>query len=158
MNKQTEDIYDALQEIVFHFGSRDMNGACCADLSFIEFMALKKIRERRDFKIQELGRALHLTKSGATRIVDRLENKGYIIRRLSPLDGRVCCVANTNKGTKAVTQAAAKYALQLEAALKEFGPQKVASIEAALKTLAQAIQKSSPFRSSVIIHTQGAGS
>jgi len=149
MNKRIAEIYDSLQEVALYFGSRGINGECCDNLSFIEFMAIKKAQGRTGLAIQDLGRTLNMTKSGATRIVDRLESKGYLARKISPRDGRVCCVKCTLKGTKAVTKAAAKYAIRLEKAFQELEPHKIEQIGAVLKTLIQAVQKSRQFKSAV---------
>ncbi|MCX6559295.1 MAG: MarR family transcriptional regulator [Candidatus Aminicenantes bacterium] len=141
MHHKIADIYDAAQEIALLFGSREINGACCDDLSFVEFMALKKIHEHRTFTIQEIGRALKFTKSGATRIIDRLEDRGYVTRQTSPRDGRVCCVTCSARGTKAISKAAAKYTRFFKAILQEMESEQVEQIRRALKTLALAVRK-----------------
>ena len=61
------------KEIAWHIGNHGLNGECRGDLSLVEFMALKIACENKDFSIQEIGSTLNFTKSGATRIIDRLE-------------------------------------------------------------------------------------
>lgn len=141
MRKDLPDIYNLLQEIAWHFGSHGFNGECCEDLSLVEFMALKKVYENNNFSIQEIGNALDFTKSGATRIVDRLESKGYIIRERSPIDGRVCCVTATSKGAEVITRIMVSNTSYLEDVLKDFEPQKVQNIRDTLKMLVKAVQQ-----------------
>ena len=43
MNGSIADIYHSLQEITWLFSSHGVNGLCCADLSFVEFIAFMKI-------------------------------------------------------------------------------------------------------------------
>lgn len=149
MNKWIPDIYNSLQEIAWCFGSHGINGECCEDLSFVEFMALKKVCENADISIQEIGSALNFTKSGATRIVNRLENKGYVARENSAIDGRICCVLITGKGIEIVSKIIENYMVYLEDVLKEFEPQKVEHIREALEMLLNAVQKNKPFNSNM---------
>jgi DNA-binding MarR family transcriptional regulator len=141
MNKSILGIYDSLQEIALHFGSHGINGECCDDLSFVEFMALKKIHGNNDFSIQEVGNALNFTKSGATRIINRLENKGYVAREHSPIDGRVCCVKITAKGLKVTSKITEKYAAYVEGMLEDFEPEIVDNVKNVLEMLVNSTRK-----------------
>ena len=145
MKQQIIDIYDSLQEIAWHFGSRGINGECCDDLSFVEFIALKKVQHNDDYSIQEIGKALNFTKSGATRIINRLENKGYVLRKNSTIDGRVCCVTSTVKGNIAISKIRENYTTYLEDVLNEFEPQKVEQIGHAIEMLVNAVQQKKQF-------------
>ncbi|MCK8603738.1 MarR family winged helix-turn-helix transcriptional regulator [Desulfoferrobacter suflitae] len=93
MNKtQMPELSRALIEIVWHFGPKGLDGQCCENLSLPEFLALDKVAGTKDCPVQEVGHALGFTKSGATRIVNRLEKKGYVEKVRSDEDARVCCV------------------------------------------------------------------
>lgn len=141
VNKYIPDIYNFLQEIAWHFGSHGINGECCGDLSFVEFMSLKKVYENNDISIQEIGNAINFTKSGATRIVNRLEEKGYVSRKTSPIDGRICCVGITDKGIDVVSKILDRYMMYLEELIKEFNPQKQEQLRDTLEMLVNALQK-----------------
>lgn len=73
---------------------------CCHDITMSEFRALKTIEAGDMPAMQELVDALGLSKSGATRVVDRLEAKGYA-RRVDDLhdDARFKSVRLTARGT-----------------------------------------------------------
>jgi DNA-binding MarR family transcriptional regulator len=116
MTDPISDIYNSFKEIAWIFGSHGINGECCGDLSFVEFMALKRVYEHADLSIQEIGKSLNFTKSGATRIINRLEEKGYVTRKNSPIDGRVCCVGITDKGLEAVSKIIKNFIAYLEEA------------------------------------------
>lgn len=135
MEKQILDIYSSLQEIAWNFGDHGINGKCCEDLSFIEFMALKRVYENTDISIQGIGISLNITKSGATKIINRLERKGYVIRKNSPIDGRVCCVVVTEAGIKVMSRIIAKNTDYIKAILKEMEPATIKEIKTALKIL-----------------------
>jgi len=141
MNQYIPEIYDSLQEIAWHFGSHGINGECCGDLSFVEYKALKNVYEKNELSVQEIGNALHFTKSGATRIVNRLEEKGYLIRKQSLSDGRVCCLEITLKGKEAIKEISQKYTLYLEDVLKEVEAQKIDEIKNTLRILLKALRQ-----------------
>lgn len=98
---------------------------------------------------------MNFTKSGATKIINRLENKGYVVRKNSPIDGRICCVSITAKGTEAISRIMENYTTYLEDVLKEFEPQKVEEIRDALEMLVNAVQKNKPFDSTTNTHKGG---
>ena len=141
MNKNIIDIYNLIQEIAWHFGSHGFNGECCGDLTLVEFMALKKIYERDNITIQEVGNALSFTKSGASKIIDRIETKGYVSRVTSPIDGRVCCVKVTEKGTGVITSIVEKYSTYVDNMLKELDSDTVKNIKSSLEILVDSAQK-----------------
>lgn len=118
-------------------------------------MALKKVHGNHEFSIQEIGSAINFTKSGATRIINRLEKKGYVIRKDSPVDGRICCVSITSKGTEAITRIMENYTTYLGGVLTEFEPQKVEQIKSTLEMIVNAVQKNKPFNSVANIHNGG---
>jgi len=141
MNSKISEIYDLLQELAWHFGNRGFDGQCCEDLSFVEFMALKKACDNNEASIQEIGAALNFSKSGATRIIDRLESKGYLVRQRSPVDGRICCVSLTNEGINTITRIMDRNATDLSQALIELEPGKIDQIQETLQILVRAIQR-----------------
>lgn len=142
MNQNIPSISMLLQELACYFGNRGFDGECCEDLTLIEFMALKMAFANSCFSIQDIGQALDLTKSGASRIIDRLENKGYVTRERSPADGRVCCVPVTTKGTELLSRAENKNISELNAMLKDFEPEMIDQIEKTLCILVNAVQQS----------------
>lgn len=155
MDKKITDIYNSLQEIAWHFGSHGINGECCGDLSFVDFIALKKAYENKAITIQGIGNALNFTKSGATRIINRLEDKGYVLRENSTEDGRVCCVMITEKGTDVISKIISKYTIYLQETLNSVGNIDLGQIEKALKSLLSAINKNKPFNSDTLTAIRG---
>jgi len=91
-----------IREITWNFGARGLKGECCGDLSQPEFRALCLASERQQCSMQDIAKDLGFTKGGATRVVNRLEKKGYIERQRSPEDGRVCCVKVSASGSMLV--------------------------------------------------------
>jgi DNA-binding MarR family transcriptional regulator len=97
-------------------------------------MALKRIIEADEISVQEVGNQLNITKSGATKIINRLEQKGYVAKKNSAADGRVCCLRATDNGNQIINRIISKNTLYLEKILKPLDPNTITEIEAALKT------------------------
>lgn len=141
MNKNISDVYNLIQELSWYFGNQGFSGECCGDLSLVEFMAVRKVYEKDDITIQEIGNVLNITKSGASKIIDRLENKGYVLRQHSSIDGRVCCVAITEKGAEAITKIVEHYTHHVGEMLKAVDPNAVDNIKNVLEVLVTSAHK-----------------
>ena len=135
------EISRALIDIAWHFGPKGLNGECCSDLSMPEFLALDKIATTEHCPVQDIGLALGFTKSGATRIVNRLEKKGYVQKKKSYDDGRICCVEITQPGKKILDAAENRYSEEFEKLLarlpKKMGP----VVQQSLKAMAGALNQ-----------------
>lgn len=115
MTKGTiSDASRSLIEIAWHFGPNGLNGECCENLTMPEFIALEKVSTTPHCAVQDIGYRLGFTKSGATRIVNRLEKKGYIKKLKSNEDGRICCVEITKSGEHILSSVNAHYMEQLQ--------------------------------------------
>ena len=141
MNKNIPDIYNYLQELAWHFSNHGFEDQCCEDLSLVEFMALKAAYDKNSLPIQEIGNAINFTKSGATRIIDRLENKGYVKRERSLIDGRVCCVPVTGRGAEVISKVIEEKTHDLGEMLKDLEPEMLDHIKDVLEVLLKAMQR-----------------
>lgn len=141
MNRNIPDIYNLIQELSWYFGNQGFDGECCGDLSLVEFIALKKVNEKENIMIQETGNALNITKSGASKIIDRLENKGYVLRMKSSVDGRVCCVAITEAGRMAVKEIEEQYIAYIREILNDFNSDEIDSIRILLNKFLTGVRK-----------------
>jgi DNA-binding MarR family transcriptional regulator len=155
VNAQIPEIYDLLQEIAWNFGSHGVNGECCMDLSLVEFIAIKRIYSSADISVQQLGSALNFTKSGATRVINRLEKKGYVSRVSSKEDGRVCCVSVTEKGKDTLLQITKNYSEYLDDVLKSLEPACIDQIRSSLMMLLASVQHHRPFAQNVLDCKEG---
>lgn len=141
MNKNITDIYNLIQELSWYFGNQGFNGECCGDLSLVEFMALKKLHDKNNSTVQEIANALNITKSGASKIIDRLENKGYVLRKHSPADGRVCCVAITEKAIDGIETIVKLYTEYVGKILKDFELDEINKVKDTLGILITSVRK-----------------
>jgi DNA-binding MarR family transcriptional regulator len=98
MDKQARQLVGLIEDMVYHFGTHNMSNNCCENISHGEFRALRVISRLERCTMQDIAKNIAVTKSGATRIVSRLEEK-KLARRISDQDdGRVCCVQLSKEG------------------------------------------------------------
>jgi DNA-binding MarR family transcriptional regulator len=69
-----------------------------ADLSFVDFMAIKLIRDGVSTNAGELARDMHINTGATTRLIDGLEQKGLLERDRSSADRRVVRLRLTQSG------------------------------------------------------------
>ncbi|RJQ77511.1 MAG: MarR family transcriptional regulator [Desulfobacteraceae bacterium] len=141
MSNDNSEISRALMDIVWHFGPKGLNGECCENLSMPEFLALDKISNTKHCPVQDIGTALGFTKSGATRIVNRLEKKGYVEKKKSYDDARICCVVITQRGGEILDTANARYSEEYKKVIAQLPKELGSIIEQSLKAMAGALNK-----------------
>ena len=129
-----------IREITWNFGARGLKGECCGDLSQPEYRALCLASEHQKCSMQDIARDLGFTKGGATRVVNRLEEKGYIKRQRSPEDGRVCCVGVTPKGSMLAKSVSQGKEEQIKQIMSRIDPAMQDVIKTALRSFVQAIR------------------
>jgi len=142
MNKpKISALCQALIELIWYFGPKGLNGECCENLSMPEFMALSSIAGIENCPVQNIGYSLGFTKSGATRIVNRLESKGYVKKIKSSADARVCCVEITGSGAKVIKDTDAVYLQNLEKLLANMPAKSAMKAKEVLTSLAKSIEE-----------------
>ncbi len=137
----TGKLSEALADLIWDLGARGLDGVCCADLSLVEFQVLRRLDRADQLSLQDVGADACLTKSGATRLVDRLQERGFVQRERSDFDGRICCVTATAAGEAAFASARAAFAARLGIALAELDAAARAQLLAALPPLAAAVRR-----------------
>ena len=73
---------------------------------------------RGRLRLSELARAVYLTRSGVTRLANRLERAGLLRREGHPRDRRVSCAALTDQGREQLRRAGAVF---VRAVAEHFG-------------------------------------
>ncbi len=107
-----------------------------AGISVVWYEALLRIArsEGGHMPINELGEAMVLTSGGATRLVDRLEERGYVERVACPTDRRVAWAHITDKGFAVLADATEVHLDDLdEYFVSKLTPDELASLGALLR-------------------------
>jgi MarR family transcriptional regulator, organic hydroperoxide resistance regulator len=72
------------------------------DINHAQGKILFVISIHKELSINDLCRELSLSKSTLTSMLDRLESKGYILKRTSTEDKRITLISNTQKADESV--------------------------------------------------------
>lgn len=139
--EDSSELTRALIEIVWYFGPKTLDGTCCENLSMPEFIALEKVTSAQNCPVQDIGVKLGFTKSGATRIVNRLEKKGLVKKHKFPNDARICCVTITSKGQKALDSAGVVCTSKLEQLVSKMPVNSRKTIKDALVVMARTLSE-----------------
>ena len=139
MENHLDTLVGYLHEIAWQFGSRGMNGECCGNLSMPEFRVLRKASATEDCSVRQIAASLDFTKSGATRIVGRLEKKGYVLRSRSAEDRRVCFVSITPAGNAVLNRISNEYQSKLRELMSDMDPVAAIALPQVLSHLLRAL-------------------
>ena len=93
-------------------------------------------------RMQELARRVLISKSGLTRLVDRLCAAGYLTREADPGDGRGTLAVLTSKGRDALREAAPFHLAGVERAFAErLSPREVEALGTALQHILDGLEE-----------------
>lgn len=84
---------------------KDLKSACGISLTWFDVLQQLSIVPGQRLRMQELADALLLSKSGLTRLIDRIENEGLVARQSVPGDRRSLYVVLTPSGQSLVRKA-----------------------------------------------------
>jgi DNA-binding MarR family transcriptional regulator len=100
LGKDAQNLHEAISELVRAYQFRDRKRTCYYDLSVTECYAVGALVASGPMTLNGLAAKLFLDKSTASRVVDSLEEKGYVGRAVDPEDGRALKIEITGKGNK----------------------------------------------------------
>ena len=78
-------------------------------LNLTEFAVLELLYHKGDQPIQKIGQKILLASSSITYVVDKLEEKKYLIRKACPTDRRVTHASITEEGKKLMQESFPKH-------------------------------------------------
>jgi len=98
LDRDTRELYAALDELLRLYQFRDRDTICCHDISVTQCHALQTLMRRGASTLTELAGELMLDKSTTSRVVETLERKGYAQRAAHPRDARAMQIEATPRG------------------------------------------------------------
>ncbi len=137
----TKELASLIRDIVWRFGARGLESQCCRGLSSPEVRALRIASEQRQCSMQEIAGRLGFTKSGVTRVVDRLEKRGLVQRMRSPEDGRVCCVEVAASGKTFIATVNQENEQRIDKILSKIDPAMQHVVQTSLQSFVQAMKE-----------------
>lgn len=122
MDGQIRQLAGLLEDIIYDFGTHNVDGICCENISYGEYRALRTALRLDRCTMQDIAKSIAVTKSGATRIVSRLEEKKLVRRINDQNDGRVCCVQLSEEGKSLISRLTEEPAQKMAAILSAMTP------------------------------------
>jgi DNA-binding MarR family transcriptional regulator len=89
---------EAFQDLLRVYQLRDRERICCYDVTVTECYALEALVRVGAQSLGEVAKGLRLDKSTTSRAVRALEEKGYVLRGLHPVDGRLVVLEASTRG------------------------------------------------------------
>lgn len=136
--RDTEELYDALEDLLRIYQFRDRDRICCFDVSVSQCYALEGLVRRGSMTLNDLAAYLYLDKSTASRVVDALERKGYAARSRHPSDGRASLLEATPEGRELEGKIRESILAGERQLLSDFTPEVRQSMTVVLRRLARA--------------------
>lgn len=98
LTQDSEDLYEALNQLVRVYQFRDRDRICCYDVSVTQCYAVETLVKKGALRLQVLAEEMFLDKSTASRVIDTLERKGYVSRVEDDEDRRAVRIQATDSG------------------------------------------------------------
>ncbi len=142
MDEQARQLIGLIESITYDLGMQGIEGGCCNEnISHGEFRALQAALNSEVCTMQNIAESAAVTKSGATRIVGRLADKGLANRRPDERDGRICCVALTEEGRALMTRIEDRLLGKMRRVLAEMDPAMREILILSLKAFVRAVEQ-----------------
>lgn len=138
LDREGAAVHRALAELVRAYQFRDKEQICCHDISVSQCYALEALVRRGSLTLNELAARLRLEKSTASRMVDGLEEKGYLTRAPHPADRRALQLAVTPAGRALYERIEAELVEEETQLLSRFAPEVRGALVLLLGQLAEA--------------------
>ncbi|HVS00278.1 MAG TPA: MarR family transcriptional regulator [Thermoanaerobaculia bacterium] len=142
LERDTEELYDALEDLLRIYQFRDRDRICCFDVSVSQCYALEGLVRRGAMTLNDLAAYLYLDKSTASRVVDALERKGYAARSPHPKDRRALLLEATPKGRELEGRIRESILAEERQLLSDFAPEVRQAMTQLIRRLARAASAS----------------
>lgn len=122
MNDQIRQLAGLIEDMMYDFSAHNLDSECCENISHGEYRALRALARVNMCAMQDIAKNIAVTKSGATRIISRLEEKKLVRRVQNQNDGRVCCVQLSKEGQKRISEITKQPANKITTVLAAMDP------------------------------------
>ena len=141
MDSEVREFHQALTNLVRAYQFRDRDAICCYDVPFVQSHGLEVLLREGALTMTAFAEALFLEKSSATRLVDALERKGYVVRRRDTSDGRFFQLDLTKRGRQLAHKVEEDLVAERQRLLSGFAPEERKVVIRSVRTLAEAASR-----------------
>lgn len=100
LEQDARALFDAVRKLIQTYQFRDRDRTCYHNISVTQCYALEALARDGAMGVNCIASKLRIEKSSASRMLDSLEDKGYVRRKTDPRDGRARIVEMTRKGKR----------------------------------------------------------
>jgi DNA-binding MarR family transcriptional regulator len=122
MEADARELHGSLSQLRKIYQFRDRQRICCYDISVTQYYAINALVARGAQALKKLATELRLDKSTTSRLVDSLEEKGYVRRSADPGDGRAIRIDVTSKGLEMFEKIEVDSVAEVKEMLQEIDP------------------------------------
>jgi MarR family 2-MHQ and catechol resistance regulon transcriptional repressor len=122
---------------LFEAATAQIKGLCLGDS---DFRVLEVLLHKGPLPVNTIGPKVELTPGSISVAVDRMEKRGFVKRRLDPVDRRIHVVHLTAEGKAIITKAFAHHEREMEQLLRSFSCQERSALIALLKKLGRSVE------------------
>ncbi|TAL77093.1 MAG: MarR family transcriptional regulator [Burkholderiaceae bacterium] len=140
LTRDAEALHEALNELIRVYQFRDRGHICCYDVSVTQCYALETLVKQGPLRLQALAEEMYLDKSTASRVVNALERKGYVVRIEDAQDRRAIQLQSTASGQALYSAIRADLIAEERAMIEGLSPEVRQASLMLLRQLARAAQ------------------
>ena len=140
MSQQAKQLYDALVTLSHHFSTSCCESSHCEEFTLIDYLALRSIQNQPECSIQTVGQSLGFTKSGATRVIKRLQARNMISICVNPDDSRIKCLSLTELAENCLQSVISLQEKRMDKLLQKMEPETAKQLTQGLQTLVQQLK------------------
>lgn len=140
----SRDLHERVKQFVRAFGLHQPDQTPCGvQIAVSDAHALTEIADHPFLTQRELSERLSLEKSTVSRLIDKLEWRGWVVRQLNDSDRRVATLALTEKGRAVAREITAARANKFNQVLSRIPPSEREHVMNSLDTLIGAMTEKS---------------
>ncbi|UYM17784.1 MarR family winged helix-turn-helix transcriptional regulator [Endozoicomonas euniceicola] len=140
MSQHAKQLYDALVTLSHHFSTTCCESSHCEEFTLIDYLALRSIQNQPECSVQTVGQSLGFTKSGATRVIKRLQARNMISICVNPDDSRIKCLSLTELAENCLQSVVSIQEKRMDKLLKKMEPETAKQLTQGLQTLVQQLK------------------
>jgi MarR family 2-MHQ and catechol resistance regulon transcriptional repressor len=107
------------------------------DITFSQWVALDIVGKNKKCSIDEISKALHVSSSAATQLINVLQKKGLVLRKTNPTDKRVSFVELSIKAKKFFNSIKKKTNMHIKKLFSGFTDDELNTFAALIKKLTE---------------------
>lgn len=114
MSSQIEELFDTMVQFGKLMSKNSTESHEEKEATMLQFSALRCLQEQKNIAVNELGSCLHMSKSSATQLIERLVKSGFIKRQEDKNDRRIIHLSLTPAGEEETTRLKNKFLQKIE--------------------------------------------